>query len=168
MFWFLNSVKGWREGKVLISDLLWIKSFPFHISRVIFFLPYILFVCFIPPIFFKLFLLSPKSLQRKNKSHRDMVDGLKALRTIYRTGAVTWRQVVYTMVLGNEGGEPSFWCPLPDEPLSTTLYQWIEWTSGSLWNFVVISNVLHVLPYSKSWGKLKLRTRWRGLLCLVS
>lgn len=166
MFWFLNSVKEWREGKVLISDLLWMKSFPFHISRVI--LPYILFVCFIPPIFFKLFLLSPKSLQRKNKSHRDMVDGLKALRTIYRTGAVTWRQVVYTMVLGNEGGEPSFWCPLPDEPLSTTLHQWVEWTSGSLWNFVVISNVLHVLPYSKFWGKLKLWTRWRGLLYLVS
>ena len=80
MFWFLNSVKGWREGKVLISDLLWMKSFPSHISWLVFFLLYVLLVCFIPPIFLKLFLLSPKSLQRKNKSYRDMVDGLKPLR----------------------------------------------------------------------------------------
>ena len=59
-----------------------------------------------PSTFPELFLLNPRSSQRKSKSHREM-DGTIPLE-IYRTREVTGKQVVYTVGLGSVVGELSF------------------------------------------------------------
>lgn len=56
-----------------------------------------------PSTFPELFLLNPRSSQRKSKSHREM-DGTRPLGMICRTRKVTGKQVVYTIVLGNGVG----------------------------------------------------------------
>lgn len=130
------------------------------------FLPYILFVCFIPPIFFKLFLLSPKSLQKEKQESQRHGKMVKALRTIYRTGNVAWRQVVYTMVLGNEVGSHH------SDASQMSPYQphYISGLNGQVevCGILLSSQVLHVLP-TPNLGETEIMNKMKGtpLSCLL-